>query len=94
MVGSRPANEHPDSAALGFLNPWLYGDEVRIHKGLNDIVEGSNPGCETIGFEAREGWDPVRATTHVSLNFRHWLIWWAIGDGSRNTKLSKPAVPH
>ncbi|KAH9036795.1 subtilisin-like protein [Lactarius deliciosus] len=41
---------------LGFLNPWLYGTGK---SGLTDIIEGSNPGCNTDGFSAIEGWDPV-----------------------------------
>ncbi|KAH9026297.1 subtilisin-like protein [Lactarius deliciosus] len=41
---------------LGFLNPWLYG---RGFQGLNDITEGSNPGCNLDGFSAIAGWDPV-----------------------------------
>ncbi|KAH9035784.1 subtilisin-like protein [Lactarius pseudohatsudake] len=41
---------------LGFLNPWLYGGGFR---GLNDIRSGSNPGCNTDGFTAIAGWDPV-----------------------------------
>ncbi|KAJ8454451.1 hypothetical protein ONZ45_g19303 [Pleurotus djamor] len=50
----RIANGKP---TLGFLNPILYSTEVsRI---FNDITEGSNPGCGTIGFPAREGWDPA-----------------------------------
>ncbi|CAK7265071.1 hypothetical protein SEPCBS57363_001395 [Sporothrix epigloea] len=40
---------------LGFVNPVLYAHpEVFI-----DITEGSNPGCNTEGFLAAEGWDPV-----------------------------------
>ncbi|KAH9051634.1 subtilisin-like protein [Lactarius deliciosus] len=42
---------------LGFLNPWLYSTEVM--SGLNDIISGSNPGCDTDGFTAIPGWDPV-----------------------------------
>lgn len=42
--------------ALGFLNPFLYGKGV---SGLNDITSGSNPGCNTDGFSAGTGWDPV-----------------------------------
>ncbi|KAF8263038.1 subtilisin-like protein [Lactarius quietus] len=42
---------------LGFLNPWLYG---RGLAGLNDITSGNNPGCNTPGFTAITGWDPVR----------------------------------
>ncbi|KAH9025804.1 subtilisin-like protein [Lactarius hengduanensis] len=41
---------------LGFLNPWLYGGGL---SGLNDITSGSNPGCNTGGFPAVAGWDPV-----------------------------------
>ncbi|KAH8979803.1 subtilisin-like protein [Lactarius akahatsu] len=41
---------------LGFLNPWLYGI---ARAGLNDITSGSNPGCNTGGFPAIVGWDPV-----------------------------------
>ena len=41
---------------LGFLNPFLYGKGVT---GLNDIVSGNNPGCNTNGFSAKKGWDPV-----------------------------------
>ena len=43
---------------LGFLNPWLYGSGLA---GLNDITSGSNPGCNTNGFSAASGWDPVRS---------------------------------
>jgi len=42
--------------ALGFLNPWLYG---KGHAGFNDIKMGFNPGCDTKGFPAIAGWDPV-----------------------------------
>ncbi|KAH8980028.1 subtilisin-like protein [Lactarius hatsudake] len=42
---------------LGFLNPWLYSTEGM--SGLNDIISGSNPGCDTDGFTAIPGWDPV-----------------------------------
>ncbi|KAH8994235.1 peptidase S8/S53 domain-containing protein [Lactarius akahatsu] len=41
---------------LGFLNYWLYGSGLT---GLNDIITGSNPGCNTDGFPAIVGWDPV-----------------------------------
>ncbi|KAH9035161.1 subtilisin-like protein [Lactarius deliciosus] len=43
-------------APLGFLNVWLYGICLG---GLNDITSGSNPGCNTDGFSAIPGWDPV-----------------------------------
>lgn len=41
--------------ALGFLNPALYANPDI----LNDITTGSNPGCNTTGFAASVGWDPV-----------------------------------
>ncbi|KAH9170350.1 subtilisin-like protein [Lactarius sanguifluus] len=41
---------------LGFLNVLLYGICL---EGLNDITSGSNPGCNTDGFSAVPGWDPV-----------------------------------
>ncbi|KAF5392819.1 hypothetical protein D9757_000904 [Collybiopsis confluens] len=40
---------------MGFLNPWIYAHP----EAFNDIIGGSNPGCGTTGFPAREGWDPV-----------------------------------
>ncbi|KAH9064052.1 subtilisin-like protein [Lactarius vividus] len=51
---------------LGFLNPWLYGI---ARAGLNDITSGSNPGCNTDGFPAIVGWDPV--TGLGSPDFEH-----------------------
>ena len=42
--------------ALGFLNPWLY---KKRYKALTDVTKGSNRGCNTTGFAAGEGWDPV-----------------------------------
>lgn len=42
-------------SAIGFLNPSLYANPGM----LNDITNGSNPGCNTIGFSAVKGWDPV-----------------------------------
>lgn len=42
---------------LGFLNPFLYSTGV---SAFTDITSGNNPGCNTNGFPARVGWDPVR----------------------------------
>ncbi|KAG6836128.1 hypothetical protein H0H93_011087 [Arthromyces matolae] len=42
--------------SLGFINPILYSQGAA---GLNDITSGSNPGCNTSGFAAGPGWDPV-----------------------------------
>ncbi|KAH8984520.1 peptidase S8/S53 domain-containing protein [Lactarius akahatsu] len=54
---------------LGFLNPWLYGTGM---SGLTDITSGSNPGCNTNGFSAIEGWDPV--TGLGTLDFQRLLL--------------------
>ncbi|KAI0085907.1 peptidase S8/S53 domain-containing protein, partial [Irpex rosettiformis] len=40
---------------LGFLNPFLYANP----SAFNDVTSGSNPGCNTNGFKATSGWDPV-----------------------------------
>ncbi|GAM82590.1 hypothetical protein ANO11243_005720 [Dothideomycetidae sp. 11243] len=40
---------------VGFINPVLYSNPWV----LNDITNGSNPGCGTNGFDAVPGWDPV-----------------------------------
>jgi tripeptidyl-peptidase-1 len=49
---------------VGFMNPVLYAHpEV-----LNDITNGTNPGCWTDGFSAVKGWDPVTG------KFPRWLI--------------------
>lgn len=62
--GIASANPHPygygsgghggkrGNGGLGWLNPWLYSEGW---KGLTDIVEGSNPGCGTGGFNATKG---------------------------------------
>ncbi|KAI4141846.1 MAG: hypothetical protein LQ340_007523 [Diploschistes diacapsis] len=40
---------------VGFVNPTLYANP----QAMNDITNGTNPGCNTTGFAAVEGWDPV-----------------------------------
>ena len=40
---------------VGFINPVLYANPGV----LNDITNGSNPGCGTNGFSAVPGWDPT-----------------------------------
>ncbi|KAI0644035.1 family S53 protease-like protein [Trametes meyenii] len=42
---------------LGFLNPLLYS--LAGTTAFNDITSGSNPGCNTLGFPAVKGWDPI-----------------------------------
>ncbi|KIY71894.1 subtilisin-like protein [Cylindrobasidium torrendii FP15055 ss-10] len=41
--------------SLGFVNPLIYANPA----GFNDITAGNNPGCDTNGFDATAGWDPV-----------------------------------
>ncbi|KAF7442962.1 Pro-kuma-activ multi-domain protein [Pyrenophora tritici-repentis] len=60
---------------LGFLYPWLY---KKGYKVLNDITKGTNRGCNTEGFAAGEGWDPVSG--FGSPNFPK-LVKLAIGEG-------------
>ncbi|GJC89477.1 tripeptidyl-peptidase sed1 [Colletotrichum liriopes] len=44
-----------NKTTLGFVHPVLYAHpEV-----FTDITEGSNPGCNSSGFLAAKGWDPV-----------------------------------
>jgi tripeptidyl-peptidase I len=43
-------------SSLGFLNPWIYS---KASTCFNDITSGNNPGCNTQGFSAVQGWDPV-----------------------------------
>jgi tripeptidyl-peptidase-1 len=40
--------------ALGWLNPWIHSEGF---EGFRDVVAGSNTGCNTAGFPAKEGWD-------------------------------------
>jgi tripeptidyl-peptidase I len=40
---------------LGFINPLIYANP----SAFNDITSGNNPGCNTSGFPATSGWDPV-----------------------------------
>ncbi|KAF8142689.1 family S53 protease [Mycena galopus ATCC 62051] len=42
---------------LGFLNPFLYSAAGRA--AFTDVTSGTNPGCNTAGFSASKGWDPV-----------------------------------
>ncbi|EMD37174.1 hypothetical protein CERSUDRAFT_137710, partial [Gelatoporia subvermispora B] len=42
-------------SSLGFLNPLIYA----FPEVFTDITSGNNPGCNTNGFPAIDGWDPV-----------------------------------
>lgn len=49
---------------LGFLNPFLYGPAA---SSFTDITSGNNPGCNTNGFTAMAGWDPVSYLSHCDV---------------------------
>jgi tripeptidyl-peptidase-1 len=61
---------------LGFLNPWLYGlyNDAVQPEGLYDIIAGSNPGCNTNGFPAIPGWDPVCPARLSSLTLANFVL--------------------
>ncbi|EIW80511.1 subtilisin-like protein [Coniophora puteana RWD-64-598 SS2] len=44
-------------STIGFINPTIYSS--KFAGAFNDITEGTNPGCNTEGFNATPGWDPV-----------------------------------
>ena len=58
-------NQH----TLGLLNPMLYLLSRSGNGGINDVQFGGNPGCNTDGFQANIGWDPVRAACIFSDSF-------------------------
>ncbi|KAI0344783.1 subtilisin-like protein [Trametopsis cervina] len=59
---------------IGFINPTVYSDNFR--SAFNDIKNGTNPGCGTVGFSAVEGWDPV--TGLGTPNFPKLLTKWLL----------------
>jgi tripeptidyl-peptidase-1 len=52
---------------LGFLNPFLYSTG---YKALNDITDGNNPGCETLGFNVGHVYAPSSHVINVILACR------------------------
>jgi len=56
------ANKSP----LGWLNPLFYQNPT----AFQDITSGDNPGCNTNGFHAAVGWDPV--TGLGTMNYQAW----------------------
>ncbi|KAI9608059.1 hypothetical protein H4Q26_005513 [Puccinia striiformis f. sp. tritici PST-130] len=57
---------------VGFINPAIYSS--RLRKAFNDIKDGTNPGCDTEGFSAVPGWDPV--TGLGTMDFSKFLPIW------------------
>ncbi|KAI9001568.1 subtilisin-like protein [Trametes punicea] len=59
---------------IGFINPTIYSSAFQ--HAFNDIVNGTNPGCNTNGFPAAPGWDPV--TGVGTPNFLRLLAAWLL----------------
>ncbi|KAI0671929.1 subtilisin-like protein [Trametes maxima] len=59
---------------IGFINPTIYSSLFKY--AFNDIVSGSNPGCNTEGFAAQPGWDPVTGvgTPNFPILLGAWLL--------------------
>ncbi|KAH9915208.1 subtilisin-like protein [Fomitopsis serialis] len=60
-------------STIGFINPTIYSSSFQA--AFNDIINGSNPGCDTNGFYAEPGWDPVTGigTPNVAMLRDLWL---------------------
>ncbi|KZT63388.1 subtilisin-like protein [Daedalea quercina L-15889] len=60
-------------STIGFINPTIYSSSFQV--AFNDITDGSNPGCDTDGFFAEPGWDPVTGigTPNVGMLRDLWL---------------------
>ncbi|KIJ66050.1 hypothetical protein HYDPIDRAFT_87640 [Hydnomerulius pinastri MD-312] len=59
---------------IGFINPLIYASNFT--DGFNDITNGTNQGCGTLGYNATEGWDPV--TGLGTPNFPKLLAKWLL----------------
>ncbi|KAF9222476.1 subtilisin-like protein [Gyrodon lividus] len=59
---------------IGFINPLIYA--ANFTDGFNDITNGTNQGCGTLGFNATKGWDPV--TGLGTPNFPKLLAKWLL----------------
>ncbi|KAI0938760.1 hypothetical protein AcV5_000369 [Taiwanofungus camphoratus] len=59
---------------IGFINPAIY--TPAFSEAFNDITTGNNPGCDTNGFLAEPGWDPVTGlgTPNFSKLLALWLL--------------------
>ncbi|EGO00790.1 hypothetical protein SERLA73DRAFT_159461 [Serpula lacrymans var. lacrymans S7.3] len=58
---------------IGFINPTIYSSN--FSDAFNDITNGSNPGCGTLGFNSTPGWDPVTGlgTPRFPKLLEYWL---------------------
>ncbi|KAJ7716256.1 subtilisin-like protein [Mycena maculata] len=59
---------------IGFINPTIYSPAFK--GAFNDITNGTNPGCGTVGFSAAKGYDPV--TGLGTPNFPKLLALWLL----------------
>ena len=41
------------------MDNWRQIYAANFSDGFNDITNGTNPGCGTLGFNTSCGWDPV-----------------------------------
>ncbi|KAH9933251.1 subtilisin-like protein [Epithele typhae] len=59
---------------IGFINPTIYSKAFKW--AFNDIKNGTNPGCGTVGFSAKPGWDPVTGvgTPNFPILLAEWLL--------------------
>ncbi|KAH9172024.1 subtilisin-like protein [Lactarius sanguifluus] len=75
---------------LGLLNIRLYDDGFA---GLNDITSGSNPGCDTDGFSAVPGWDPVTGLGTPNFQMLQNIFMTPLGGGAGQGNQSKIRGP-
>ncbi|KAF8173956.1 Pro-kumamolisin, activation domain-containing protein [Mycena galopus ATCC 62051] len=57
IAGVNDARLAEGKSPVGFINPAFYSPAFT--GAFNDVTVGSNPGCQTEGFPAAPGWDPV-----------------------------------
>ncbi|KAJ7723404.1 subtilisin-like protein [Mycena metata] len=59
---------------IGFINPTIYSPAFR--GAFNDITNGTNPGCGTVGFSTAKGYDPVTGlgTPNFPKLLAEWLL--------------------
>lgn len=79
---------------VGFINPVLYANP----DALNDVVNGTNPGCGTAGFDAAPGWDPVTGlgmSLFPCYGFRvlQGAILWTSADCEQERRITRSCWP-
>ncbi|TFK53203.1 hypothetical protein OE88DRAFT_1678024 [Heliocybe sulcata] len=58
------------------LLPAIYSSAFISTSAFNDITNGTNPGCGTVGFNAEPGWDPFTglSTSNFVKLLSRWLL--------------------